>query len=78
MSVSDRHRCPACGQPTSGAERPIIVGSLRLDPLSGVAFIGDRRLHLAPSEFKLVELLARYPNRPHPRWAMMEPLRCSS
>lgn len=41
----------------------LVVGDLRLDLLSKVAWRGDRRIDLAPREWALLELLMRHPHQ---------------
>jgi two-component system response regulator RegX3 len=43
----------------SGAEEPIAVGSLGVDPAARTAHIGDRQISLTPREFDLLAFLAR-------------------
>jgi two-component system OmpR family response regulator len=45
----------------AGAETAIEVGSLRLDPVAHAAFVGDQRVALTPTEFRLLARLAAKP-----------------
>lgn len=48
------------GQNATGAESSVFLnGDLKLDYASGVAFMGDKELHLTPIEYKLLCLLSR-------------------
>ncbi len=49
--------------PGEGPSRPLRVGAITLDPERGEAWSGSRRLDLSPTEFRLLEVLARAPGR---------------
>jgi two-component system response regulator RegX3 len=50
------------------------VGDLALDLAAHRATVGGREVRLTPSEFKVLTLLAREPNRVFSRWQIMEHL----
>ncbi|HET7566507.1 MAG TPA: response regulator transcription factor [Gaiellaceae bacterium] len=50
------------------------VGDLTLDLAAHRASVGGREVRLTPSEFKVLTLLAREPNRVFSRWQIMEHL----
>lgn len=45
----------------AGTETAIEVGDLRLDPVAHAAFVGDQRIALTPTEFRLLARLAAKP-----------------
>jgi two-component system response regulator MprA len=45
----------------SGSERPLERGALRLDPLAHAAFVGEKKIPLTPTEFRLLAKLLGTP-----------------
>jgi DNA-binding response OmpR family regulator len=58
--------------PGARIDRPLEVGSLRVDPRRREASVGDRRLQLRPREFDLLAALARDPGVVLTRDALLE------
>ncbi len=50
----------------------IVVGDIEIEPLSHRVTVAGRDLRVTPSEFKVLLLLAREPNRVFSRWQIME------
>ena len=57
---------------TLRGDRPILVGTLRIDPRRRDAIVGDRRLELRAREFDLLLALARDPGVVHTRDGLLE------
>ena len=58
--------------PSSGAERTLQVGDLRMDLLSRRVTRGSRAITLQPREFKLLEYLMRHANQVVTRTMLLE------
>ena len=50
----------------------IVVGDIEIEPLSHRVTVAGNDVRVTPSEFKLLLLLAREPNRVFSRWQIME------
>jgi two-component system response regulator RegX3 len=59
---------------TTAQESVFEVGTIRIDLVRHEATVGGRPIHLTPSEFKLLALLASYPGRVFSRSQIMEHL----
>jgi phosphate regulon transcriptional regulator PhoB len=66
-----RRRVREVSAPT---QDPIVVGSLRLDPVTHEVTLQDRRIDLTAREFELLWLLMRHPNRVFTRDFLLEHL----
>ena len=57
------------GEPDDGV---IAYGPLSLDTRSHHVAVGDQKIHVAPKEFRLLELLMRYPDRAFDRAQLLD------
>lgn len=57
---------------TGGAEKPIRLGKLEIDPIGMTAKVAEKRLELTLSEYRLLEHLARHSGRVFSRSELLE------
>ena len=59
-------------QRPQAAEEAMVVGTLRLDPVTHRVWAGDRAVNLGPTEFRLLHFLMAHPERVHSRIQLLD------